>query len=169
MTACVYAHIQIHTHAQTPVRDTAHMRTCTHVKSAHAHAGSGQVWRAGQTDAYKTISAYFRPLGWVRLGPLFTTLVITLDTEPTASLSLMISALQCCFVWCVYVALEVRNAANITRAVVDLKGPRTTINAVSGRLEITAVSPIRVGFFLAVQLVRVAIAVALFIGASTHI
>ena len=78
------------------------------------------------------------------MGPLFATL--------------------CCFVWCVYVALEVRDAVNIMRSAVHLKGPCTIISAASGKLKITSLGPMRIAFFLTVQTVRVGIAVALLVG-----
>ena len=104
------------------------------------------VRHTGQTSAYKTIAAYLTKDQLVpfSLGPLFTTL--------------------CCIVWCVYVTLEVRDALYVMRATFYLKGPYTTTNASSGKMQITALSPLRIGFFLAVQTVRVCIAVALLIG-----
>ena len=75
-------------------------------------------------------------------------------------------AALCCFVWCVWVALELRLAIRHMMAAVHLWGPSTVLSQPdeSGKRQITALSTLRVTFYLAVQAIRVCIAVALLIG-----
>ena len=125
--------------------------TCTPCLRNRTHMSIGQHTCSGQVRPFpsKKIAAYLEPyhsLGGNCLGPFFTGL--------------------CCFMWCVYVTLEVRDAVNVMRAAVYLKGPCTTIGPAGSPDEprITVLSTPRVVFFLGVQMLRIAIAVALLIG-----
>ena len=75
-------------------------------------------------------------------------------------------AALCCFIWCVWVSIELRVATRHMRAAVHLWGPSTALSPPdeSGKRQITALSTTRVTFYLAVQAYRVGIAVVLLIG-----
>ena len=88
-----------------------------------------------------------------------------LEKKPFGSIGPCFTALSC-FVWCAWVLLELRVAARHVRAAVHLWGPSTVLSSPdeSGKRQITALSTLRVTFYLAVQAIRVCIAVALLIG-----
>ena len=100
----------------------------------------------GQMSAYKTIMAYLEKYPFGSIGPCFAGL--------------------CCFVWCVWVSLELRVATRHMMAAVHLWGPSTVLSPPdqSGKRQVTALSTSRVTFYFAVQAIRVGLAVALLIG-----
>ena len=89
--------------------------------------------------------AYLKEYSFVSIGPCFAAL--------------------CCFVWCAWVSLELAAAICHMRAAIHLWGPSTVLSPPdeSGKRQITALSTSRVTFYLAVQAIRVSIAIALLI------
>ena len=115
---------------------------CVHKESAC----TAQLLHAGQTSAYKTIMNYLQEYWFGRQGPLITA--------------------ACCFAWCVCVLIELRAAVSQIRAAMHLWGPDTSLSLPdeSGKRKITALSTSRIIFFVAVQALRIGIALVLLIG-----
>ena len=78
-------------------------------------------------------------------------------------------AALCCFVWSISVVTEISAIIKIMRVTVSLRGTTTIIVVSSGRRQITALSTARITIFLALQLFRLVIGLALLAGGMQYL